>query len=181
LFSQAGTRSPSHVVGARPNFVKAAPVVRAPAGRAHVCQRLVHTGQHYDVAMSGRFLQPRAQIDTAWLREPRLKLTEPLSYLEFIGLEQRAALVITDSGGVQEETTYLGVPCLTVRDNTERPVMLAMGTNRLVGRDPDALLAAAREALREPRRPHQIPELWDGHARERAPEVILEFLRSSKC
>jgi UDP-N-acetylglucosamine 2-epimerase (non-hydrolysing) len=72
-----------------------------------------------------------------------------------------------------------GVPCLTVRDNTERPVTLTMGTNRLLGRDPEALLAAARGAFREPWRPRQIPELWDGHAGERAAEAILEFVELS--
>jgi UDP-N-acetylglucosamine 2-epimerase (non-hydrolysing) len=111
-----------------------------------------------------------------WTQSSRLLLTEPLSYFEFIGLEARAALVITDSGGVQEETTYLGVPCLTVRDNTERPVTVTTGTNRLIGRDPDALLVAAREELEQPRATTRRPELWDGHAGERAATAIVKFL-----
>ena len=106
-------------------------------------------------------------------------LTEPLGYFEFIGLEQAAALVITDSGGVQEETTYLGVPCLTVRDNTERPVTITQGTNKLVGRDPEVLVAAVREALSMPTGSRRIPELWEGRAGERAAQVITRFLRGT--
>lgn len=121
----------------------------------------------------------RDRLGGAATTDGRLVLTRPLGYLDFIALERAAALVVTDSGGVQEETTWLGVPCLTVRENTERPVTLTMGTNRLVGRDPKALLAAARAALHEPRRPARIPELWDGHAGARAAEAIEEFLGSS--
>jgi UDP-N-acetylglucosamine 2-epimerase (non-hydrolysing) len=375
-----------HVVGARPNFMKAAPVLRALAMHAEVCQTLVHTGQHYDAAMSGVFFQqlempvpdinlgvgsgthaqqtagvmlalepvllerkpdlvlvygdvnstvaaalvsaklgvrvghveaglrsrdrsmpeelnrlltdqisdllftpsadadenlrgegidaakihlvgnvmidtlvrllPRAREhfpsgvsspyalvtlhrpsnvdDLSWLREllatladlsgqlniifpvhprtrqrleeldsgsdtrsnsPRLHLLEPLPYLEFLALEQRAALVITDSGGIQEETTYLGVPCLTVRENTERPITLTQGTNQLVGRDLERLRAAAAEILEEKIPEKEIPEkdstrtdsnqedarrsshnrvpLWDGHAAERIAQIIV--------
>jgi UDP-N-acetylglucosamine 2-epimerase (non-hydrolysing) len=118
----------------------------------------------------------RAQLQPTWLQSNRLLLTEPLSYFEFIGLEERAALVITDSGGVQEETTYLGVPCLTVRDNTERPVTVTAGTNRLIGRDPEALRMAAREELKKPRGAVRRPELWDGHAGERAAAAIVKLL-----
>ena len=118
----------------------------------------------------------RAQMQPGWIHSNHLVVTEPLSYFEFIGLEQRAALVITDSGGVQEETTYLGVPCLTVRDNTERPVTITAGTNRLIGRDPDALLRAAREELKKPRSAARKPELWDGHAGTRAATAIIRFL-----
>jgi len=82
---------------------------------------------------------------------PGLRLLEPLGYLDFLSLTDTAGVVVTDSGGVQEETTYLGVPCLTVRPNTERPVTIELGTNRLVERSPDALVAAVRERLREPR------------------------------
>jgi UDP-N-acetylglucosamine 2-epimerase (non-hydrolysing) len=107
----------------------------------------------------------------------RLRIAEPLEYLDFIALEASARLVITDSGGVQEETSALGVPCLTYRDNTERPVTVTHGTNRLIGVEPEALASAAREALSgtgaaEPRR---IP-LWDGHAGRRAAEAIAALL-----
>jgi len=103
---------------------------------------------------------------------PGIWTTGPLGYLDFVALEARARLVLTDSGGVQEETTVLGVPCLTLRDNTERPITLTEGTNALVGRDPDRILAEGRRVLRrgvEPRR----PALWDGHAAERIAAVLV--------
>lgn len=101
-----------------------------------------------------------------------LRLVEPLGYLDFIDLEAGARIVLTDSGGVQEETTVLGVPCLTLRENTERPITVTEGTNRVVGRDPAAIVAAARRVLEhgvEPRR----PSLWDGKASERIADVLL--------
>lgn len=101
-----------------------------------------------------------------------LLLTEPLGYLEFLHLMSHAQVVITDSGGVQEETTVLGVPCLTVRENTERPATIEYGTNRLVGSDPAAMLAAAREVLNGNRPAGRLPELWDGKAAERIVEVL---------
>ena len=105
----------------------------------------------------------------------RLKLLEPLPYLEFLALQRYATMVITDSGGVQEETTFLGVPCLTVRENTERPVTLTLGTNQLVGRSPMRLRDAAQAILRESRNGavsnHRVP-LWDGHAAARIADVI---------
>lgn len=90
-----------------------------------------------------------------------------LGYLDFLALEAGARLVLTDSGGVQEETTVLGVPCLTLREETERPVTVTEGTNEVVGRDPDRIVAAARAALDRPLRPAQRPEGWDGHAAAR--------------
>lgn len=110
----------------------------------------------------------------------RLQLVKPLPYLEFLALQQRAAIVITDSGGIQEETTFLGTPCLTVRENTERPITVTQGTNQLVGRDLRKLRAAAEEILirrlnrkevRERGQPH-IP-LWDGHAAERIAQIVV--------
>jgi UDP-N-acetylglucosamine 2-epimerase (non-hydrolysing) len=103
-----------------------------------------------------------------------LRLIEPLGYLEMLGLVAGAALVITDSGGLQEETTFLGVPCLTVRPNTERPVTCMHGTNRLVSPRRDVILAAARHALerRTPARP--VIERWDGRAAERIVAVVCE-------
>lgn len=118
----------------------------------------------------------RAKIQGDTTLSSRLILCEPLDYLSFIALERHATLVITDSGGVQEETTFLGVPCLTVRDNTERPITISSGTNKLIGRDPAALLRAARAQLAAARQPHTAPELWDGHAGERAADAIIEFI-----
>ena len=102
----------------------------------------------------------------------RLHIMEPQPYLEFLALEQRAALVITDSGGIQEETTFLGVPCLTVRENTERPVTIECGTNVLVGRDLDRLRAEALRVLNGEKKEGRIPPLWDGHAAERIAQVL---------
>ncbi|MFH2007949.1 MAG: UDP-N-acetylglucosamine 2-epimerase (non-hydrolyzing) [bacterium] len=102
-----------------------------------------------------------------------LLLIEPVGYLEFVGLMSRAALVLTDSGGIQEETTVLGVPCLTVRPNTERPITITEGTNRLVDCRHEAILEAASVALRSAPSASARPELWDGHAAVRIVEVFL--------
>ena len=107
----------------------------------------------------------------------------PASYLDFLGLVDGAAMVITDSGGIQEETTYLGVPCLTYRDNTERPVSVTMGTNRLIGADPSNIVRYASEVLRSmlPRNgiaAHRIPPLWDGNAAPRIVSVLRRYLES---
>ena len=109
----------------------------------------------------------------------RLVTTDPLGYLEFLNLMSNAQVVITDSGGVQEETTVLGVPCLTVRENTERPATIACGTNRLVGTDPDVMLRAAREALHGPRPESKLPALWDGNAARRIVDVLMRTLSRS--
>ncbi len=104
-----------------------------------------------------------------------LRITAPLGYLDFIHLEKRAALVLTDSGGVQEETTILGVPCLTLRENTGRPITLTRGTNRLVGSDTARIVREARRLLvRRPRRPPSI-SLWDGRAADRIAAVFARF------
>lgn len=104
----------------------------------------------------------------------KLRLLQPLPYLEFLALQKRAAMVITDSGGIQEETTFLGVPCLTVRENTERPVTVTNGTNQLVGRDLQKLRKAADEILQRPQAqsPRSVP-LWDGHAAERIAQLLV--------
>ena len=102
---------------------------------------------------------------------------DPLGYLDFISLNDRARIVLTDSGGVQEETTVLGVPCLTLRENTERPATVEHGSNQVVGVDPDRILAAARSVLQEPTRPPQRPPLWDGKAAPRIVAILLEHLR----
>jgi UDP-N-acetylglucosamine 2-epimerase (non-hydrolysing) len=102
----------------------------------------------------------------------RVILLDPLGYLDFIALLDSARLVITDSGGLQEESTFLGVPCLTVRPNTERPITIVSGTNRLVPRGRDALVAAAREASDEQKAALSIPELWDGVTAPRVARAI---------
>jgi UDP-N-acetylglucosamine 2-epimerase (non-hydrolysing) len=101
-----------------------------------------------------------------------LKFTEPLGYLDFIKLLGHARLVLTDSGGIQEETTVLGVPCLTLRNNTERPVTVEQGTNQLVGSDPVRIVQAGLQVLAAPPRAGQVPQLWDGCAARRIIDIL---------
>jgi UDP-N-acetylglucosamine 2-epimerase (non-hydrolysing) len=115
-----------------------------------------------------------SSIDFDVAAQPGLHLWEPVGYLEFLYLQQHARLVITDSGGIQEETTYMQIPCLTVRENTERPVTVSLGTNQLVGQDMGRLRTAAREALNGSPRQGQIPPLWDGKAGERIARILIE-------
>jgi len=110
------------------------------------------------------------------LSAARILVTPPLGYLDMLGLIREARIAITDSGGIQEETTALGVPCLTVRDNTERPITMTEGTNTLVGTSPNMLRAAARDAFKGPGKTGRVPELWDGRASERIAEHVLAFL-----
>ncbi len=135
-----------------------------------------------DISREAKVLFPvhprtRARIAAAGLQPQgaELVLAEPLGYLEFLALQAHAALVLTDSGGIQEETTYLGVPCLTARPNTERPVTVTQGTNRLVPSTRDALVEAARSSLsiRSSQR-HAPPELWDGQAARRIAAILCE-------
>jgi UDP-N-acetylglucosamine 2-epimerase (non-hydrolysing) len=100
---------------------------------------------------------------------------EPLGYLDFLALLDHARLVLTDSGGIQEETTVLGVPCLTFRENTERPITITNGTNQLVGLDPRRVAAAVDGIMSATAPPERVPEMWDGHAAER----IIAILRQS--
>ncbi|HEV7746973.1 MAG TPA: UDP-N-acetylglucosamine 2-epimerase (non-hydrolyzing) [Pyrinomonadaceae bacterium] len=97
----------------------------------------------------------------------------PLGYLDFLGLYSRARLVLTDSGGIQEETTVLGIPCLTLRENTERPITVTMGTNRIVGTDPDKIIAAAFDALSETTKQAASIPLWDGRTADRIVDELL--------
>jgi UDP-N-acetylglucosamine 2-epimerase (non-hydrolysing) len=99
---------------------------------------------------------------------------DPLGYLEFLHLTMNARLVLTDSGGLQEETTVLGVPCLTLRPNTERPITCTQGTNQVVGNSKTQILGAARSVLDQPFPNSRAPEKWDGRAAERIVEVLLQ-------
>jgi len=102
-------------------------------------------------------------------------LTEPLGYLEFLHLNMQAKMVLTDSGGLQEETTVLGVPCITLRHNTERPITCEMGTNVIVGNRKEDILAAAKKVLNGGENAGRIPEKWDGKAAERIVECLLRY------
>ena len=115
----------------------------------------------------------RARIEQAGIALPSgLRLVDPLGYLEFLGLMAQCKLMLTDSGGIQEETTALGVPCLTLRDNTERPVTVTEGTNTLLGSDPASILPAAAEIVAGRGKQGRVPEGWDGHAAERLADVV---------
>lgn len=107
---------------------------------------------------------------------PNLKLIDPVGYLDFLKLMANARVVLTDSGGIQEETTILGVPCLTLRHNTERPVTVEVGSNQLVGTDPDIILAAFHGIMDGQAKEPGIPPLWDGKAAERIVGIMGEAL-----
>jgi UDP-N-acetylglucosamine 2-epimerase (non-hydrolysing) len=109
-------------------------------------------------------------------RTPGLRLVDPMGYLEFLALTSQARLVFTDSGGLQEETTALGVPCVTLRENTERPITVEEGTNTLVGTDPERIRHAVASALRGEGRAARRPQLWDGHAAERIVAILRREL-----
>ncbi|HTX19819.1 MAG TPA: UDP-N-acetylglucosamine 2-epimerase (non-hydrolyzing) [Bacteroidota bacterium] len=104
----------------------------------------------------------------------QLIVTDPLGYLDFLSLLESASLVVTDSGGIQEETTYLGVPCLTMRDNTERPVTVTQGTNRLLGHRYDLIAAELKKTLSGKKKRHDIPRYWDGRAASRIARIIVK-------
>jgi len=110
---------------------------------------------------------------------PHIYPTPPLSYLEFLNLWASAKLVLTDSGGMQEETTALGIPCLTLRENTERPITVEEGTNVLVGRDPERIVAEATRIVRGAAKLGRRPEMWDGHAAERIVSILERELSAS--
>lgn len=122
-------------------------------------------------------VHPRTRQHLADLGElqddDRLRLTDPVGYLEFLGLQRRATVVITDSGGIQEETTYLGVPCLTMRENTERPITITKGTNLLIGHDLERLKTEVAEVVAGRGKKGGIPPLWDGKTGERIADILL--------
>jgi UDP-N-acetylglucosamine 2-epimerase (non-hydrolysing) len=114
----------------------------------------------------------RQRIDGLGINIEKLRFLGPLPYIEFLSLQRRAVVVITDSGGVQEETTYLGVPCLTLRTNTERPVTVNIGTNVLVGQDRRLLDSELKKILEGRAKKGSIPPLWDGRASERIARAL---------
>jgi UDP-N-acetylglucosamine 2-epimerase (non-hydrolysing) len=145
--------------------------VDAPETLAMLVQALVRVSERVPLALP---LHPRTAerisrfgLDAQLANAPGIAISRPLGYIDFVGMLADASVVLTDSGGVQEETTVLGVPCLTLRDSTERPVTVEQGTNRIVGRNPDAIVAAANSVLMGGVSPGRIPELWDGQAGDR--------------
>lgn len=146
-----------------------------------VLERILRTLR--EIACQVRVLWPvhprtRQKIEDLELQTAGLELLEPLGYLEFLALQSHAIAVITDSGGVQEETTFLQVPCLTLRENTERPITITLGTNRVIGTSSSALLTSMREALADGRKKGTRPPFWDGRAGERIASVVMTWSRS---
>ena len=121
-------------------------------------------------------LNPRVQEPVLRVLDghSRVHLLPPLDYWDLVDLLRRCYLVLTDSGGIQEETTVLGVPCLTLRNNTERPVTVEQGTNELVGLDRERIIRAGLRLLAEPHPATRVPELWDGKAAARIVDILLD-------
>lgn len=109
------------------------------------------------------------------IQGPNLKIVDPMGYLEFNYLVENAKCVITDSGGITEETTVMGIPCITLRDNTERPETISIGTNELIGTDPKAIKPALNKLFAGKWKKGGIPELWDGKAAERIVEALIDM------
>jgi UDP-N-acetylglucosamine 2-epimerase (non-hydrolysing) len=114
----------------------------------------------------------RKKMEAIESEHPGLLLSEPLGYVDFLSLIADAGSVLTDSGGIQEETSYLGIPCFTLRDNTERPVTIRAGTNTLLGLDPAAIATIPSALSSRPTKHPEPPPLWDGHAAERIADVV---------
>ena len=115
------------------------------------------------------------------LDSDRIACLQPLGYLEMLGLISGARLVMTDSGGLQEETTVVGVPCITLRDNTERPVTVDPGTNTIVGQDRSQIFAVMKDVLENGGKQGRRPELWDGRAAERIKRILNEWLQQHRA
>jgi UDP-N-acetylglucosamine 2-epimerase (non-hydrolysing) len=143
-----------------------------------ILQSLLEVGQDLPVIFPAH-PRTRKRIADFGLHADQLRIFDPLSYLEFLGMQARATVVITDSGGIQEETTYLGVPCLTLRENTERPVTVSLGTNVLVGRDPNKLRSELSQILAGKAKKGTVPPLWDGHTGERIAALIAGETRQA--
>jgi UDP-N-acetylglucosamine 2-epimerase (non-hydrolysing) len=114
----------------------------------------------------------RKMMETIDAEHPGLLLCEPLGYLDFLSLLADAGAVLTDSGGIQEETTYLGIPCFTLRANTERPITITTGTNTLLGLNPTAITQIPQALTQQPAKSPEPPPLWDGHAAKRIAEIL---------
>jgi UDP-N-acetylglucosamine 2-epimerase (non-hydrolysing) len=118
----------------------------------------------------------RFELGVRMERLPNLRVIDPVGYLDFLRLTSAAKLVVTDSGGIQEETTILRVPCITVRDSTERPITAEVGSNRVVGTDPAKVVEAYRDVMQGRWRKGEVPPLWDGQAAHRISRILVERL-----
>jgi UDP-N-acetylglucosamine 2-epimerase (non-hydrolysing) len=144
------------------------------ANLKNILESLLEVNERLEVVFPAH-PRTRQRIDRLGVNIEKLRFLEPLPYIEFLSLQRRAVVVITDSGGVQEETTYLGVPCLTMRNNTERPVTVDMGTNVLVGQDRRLLNSELTRILEGRAKKGSIPPLWDGRASDRIVQVLREY------
>jgi len=146
-----------------------------------ILQAVREVGERVPVAFAVH-PRTRARIEQnqlgSLLEAPSILRLPPLGYREMLGLMQAAQLVLTDSGGIQEETTALGIPCVTLRDSTERPITVEEGTNTIVGNSAARILAAVDEVLRDGGKAGRIPEFWDGRASERIVSVLRQWLQS---
>lgn len=142
-----------------------------------IFESLVRVSQHLPVVFP---VHPRTRkhLNEYSISTPtngQLQLLDPVGYIEFLALQRKATVVITDSGGIQEETTFLGVPCLTMRENTERPVTITMGTNVLIGQDMARLEQEVHNILNGQAKSSTLPPLWDGRASKRIANIMLEY------
>ena len=144
------------------------------ANLKNILESLLEVNERLEVVFPAH-PRTRQRIDRLGVNIEKLRFLEPLPYIEFLSLQRRAVVVITDSGGVQEETTYLGVPCLTMRNNTERPVTVDMGTNVLVGQDRRLLDSELTKILEGGAKKGSIPPLWDGRASERIARALQGY------
>lgn len=144
-----------------------------PERLSHLLEALATASEELPIIFP---VHPRTRARLPDMRLTALRLVDPMGYLAFLDLVEHASAVLTDSGGIQEETTVLGVPCITLRSSTERPVTIRLGTNRLVGEDPSVIVSALQASLATPvEAPPTVP-LWDGHAAERMVRVLATFV-----
>ncbi len=147
--------------------------VDAPEMFFNILQTLNDIGRRIPVIFP---VHPRARKNLGTAGTWRgIRFLDPIGYIEFLSLQKHARVVITDSGGIQEETTFLGIPCLTLRENTERPVTVTMGTNVLIGRDPARILSEVEQILADRTKGTHVPPLWDGYAGERIAAVLASW------
>ena len=162
--------------GSSPAPTRSSPCTARPWSTARCCRETVAQLAALAREMPVVFpVHPRTRkmMESVESEHPGLLLTEPLGYLDFLSLLADAGAVLTDSGGIQEETTYLGIPCFTLRDNTERPVTVSAGTNTLLGLDPAAIAGIPAALAARGDAPSEPPPLWDGHAAERIADVVV--------
>jgi UDP-N-acetylglucosamine 2-epimerase (non-hydrolysing) len=133
-----------------------------------------------DEDLGDYFVDHFVQGPEPWDSRVRIRLVPPLGYLDFLRLMSEARVVLTDSGGVQEETTILGVPCITLRDNTERPVTLENGTNVLAGSDPNKIIQEFARVLDNEPKADRCPRFWDGKAAKRIIKVLVDDFSSDR-